>query len=365
MIQNTLKLVGLLCILILMTSCKGQEEQKEFNQPLNNSLPIGQLVSEIDNKISAIYQDQKGTYWFGSAGNGIFQYDGTTLKQFTKKDGLCSDSILSIQEDQNGRLYFDTSNGICRFNGQHFTTLEVVENNARNEWKSEPGDLWFRMGWDNNGPYRFDGEYVYHLQFPKNKMEDEFHSKYPNATFNPYGVYTIYKDSKESIWFGTSSVGVYRYDGNEISWMYENQLTETPNGGSFGIRSIIEDQDGYIWICNPKYKYKILPANSKTNKLTPINYQQEYGIKNKGIESLYFMSMAVDNNGDLWMLSYDNGVWRNNGTELVQYPLKDGENNLLLFTIYKDNEGTLWVGTQNNGVYKLIGNNFEKFVPHI
>ncbi len=43
------------------------------------------------------------------------------------------------------------------------------------------------------------------------------------------------------------------------------------------------------------------------------------------------------------MVSYNNGVWRNNGKELIQYPIKDGERNIPLFTIYKDNQGDLWI----------------------
>jgi hypothetical protein len=192
-------------------------------------------------------------------------------------------------------------------------------------------------------------------------MEVEFYSKYPNATYNPYGVYYIYKDSKRNIWFGTSNLGIYKYDGNTISWMYEKHLTETPEGGSFGIRSIIEDKDGYIWVCNPNYKYKILTDSTKTNELKPINYQRVFGVENKRLESLYFPSMTLDNNGDLWMVSYDNGVWRNNGNELIHYPIKDGDIDVLLFSIYKDNQGTLWLGTHNAGVYKYNRQLFEKF----
>ena len=54
----------------------------------------------------------------------------------------------------------------------------------------------------------------------------------------------MYEDSRGNIWFGTSNLGIYLFDGTEISWMYENHLIETPEGGNFGVRSIAEDQDG-------------------------------------------------------------------------------------------------------------------------
>jgi len=300
--------------------------------------------------------------WFGGNDEGAYKYDGENLILYTDKDGLIGSNIIGIQEDKFGNIYFDTTEGVSKFDGQKFTTLEIIENSSvENEWKLEPNDLWFRLGWNNSGPYRFDGKYLYHLPFPKNEMENEFNSKYPNANYNPYGVYYIYKDTKGSIWFGTSNLGVYHYDGNDISWMYEKHLTETPEGGSFGIRSIIEDKNGYIWICNPKYKYKILPDGTEINDLKLLNYQREFGVENKGLESLYFPSMTLDNDGDLWMVTYDNGVWSNKGTELIQYPIKDDDTDVLLFSIYKDNQGVLWLGTHNAGVYKYNGKSFDKF----
>jgi len=36
---------------------------------------------------------------------------------------------------------------------------------------------------------------------------------------------------------------VCRYDGKSILWLYEDHLTNLPNGGSFGIRAILEDKN--------------------------------------------------------------------------------------------------------------------------
>lgn len=110
--------------------------------------------------------------------------------------------VLSIQEDTLGNLYFDTADGVCKFNGSQFEKLEVSEAGPEvNQWKSEPGDLWFRMGWNQKGPYRYDGKNLYRLEFPKNPMEDEFYAKYPNVPYNPYGLYSIFRDSKNHLWF--------------------------------------------------------------------------------------------------------------------------------------------------------------------
>jgi ligand-binding sensor domain-containing protein len=75
------------------------------------------------------------------------------------------------------------------------------------------------------------------------------------------------------------------------------------------------------------------------------------------------MSIVEDHKGDLWMVTYSDGVWRNDGEKLIHYPIMDGKKKVLLFSIYKDNKGDLWLGTHNAGVYKYQGGSFVKFAP--
>ncbi|MBK8193795.1 MAG: hypothetical protein IPK76_11545 [Lewinellaceae bacterium] len=341
-------------------SCTGQGYTDTAQTQINQK-PTGKIVAELDPKATLIFQDKRNNYWFGSKENGVYKYDGKSLVLYSSKDGLCGYSVLDAQEDKSGNIYFDTPQGVCKFDGRQFTTLKVTEGNTvKNEWKSEPDDLWFRMGWDSNGPYRFDGKNLYHLEFPKNKMEDEFRAKYPNIGYNPYGIYYIYKDRSGNLWFGTSSLGIYRFDGKKVSWMYEQHLTDTPEGGSFGIRSITEDKDGYIWICNSNFKFKILPDSVEGINPVPLNYTKENGLEDFNNKVQYFMSMITDKNGDLWMAN-EKGAWRYTGKELYHYPVRDGDSNVFLFKIYEDNQGVLWAGTFDNGIYRFNGKVFEKF----
>lgn len=342
------------------SSCKGQSNPQN-SKISKNPIELGKAVSKLDNTIWDIYQDKKSNFWFSSKENGVFYYDGERLTHFTKEDGLVSNQIRGTQEDSIGNLFFETTTGVSKFDGQSFKILKIKDgDSSANEWKLEPNDLWFRIGFNKKGPYRYDGKYLHALKFSKSPQEDEFYSREPYGNYSPYGIYTIYKDSKGFMWFGTTSLGVCRFDGKSLSWNYENQLQTTPSGGDFGTRAIFEDKDGFFWFNNSRYRYDILPSN--TNKL---DYKKEDGIGNLNeqdqIEFPYFLSIKQDNDGDLWMVTYKNGVWRNNGKELIHYPIKDGKTDVLLFSIYKDNQGVLWLGTFNAGVYKFNGKSFEKF----
>ena len=143
--------------------------------------------------------------------------------------------------------------------------------------------------------------------------------------------------------------------------MYEEQLSKTPDGGDFGIRSIAEDDHGFYWICNTDFKYKVLLSEEENHNLSHLNLIRKAGLENESTGTMYFLSMITDKQGDIWMVSYDDGVWQNTGEELIHHPVEGDECEIYISSIYKDKAGELWIGTQNNGAYKFNGKAFEKF----
>lgn len=346
----------LLCIFTCsFTSCSGQVTM--------GNIPLGHPVSETSKNTWIVFQDSKNNYWFGSDGKGVYRYDGKIMMHFSSRDGLCNDRIREIQEDKAGNIYFTTLEGISKFDGRKFTTLKVVAGNDPDNWKAEANDLWFKGG--KKGPYRYDGKNLYKLDFPKSDMEDEYYKKYPGTTIDPYDVYYIYKDSKGNMWFGTGAFGIYRYDGKSVSNLFEDHLTNTPTGGSFGIRSIMEDRKGQFWFCNTKYRYNILPGDSPEKGQDFINYTKEKSLSVSndalGGDRIYYQSIVEDAKGDVWMQTYQGGIWRFDGKKLIQYPVTDGKETAKVIAMYNDNSGGLWLGTNGSGVYKFNGKSFEKY----
>jgi ligand-binding sensor domain-containing protein len=263
-----------------------------------------------------------------------------------------------------GNVFITSLEGINKFDGQKMTTLPEVESN---EWKLDSNDLWFSILGKTgaNGPYRYDGKTLHQLKFPKHHMEDEHFKINGKRPWSPYEPYAIYKDSKGNIWFGTSEFGICRYDGSSFSWMYEKHLTLIEGGGSFGIRSILEDKEGKFWFCNTSYRYTIFPGSVIEQDKILIDYKRETGIDHikspEGRDMIYFMSIVEDRHGDLWMTTYQQGVWRYDGKTITQYTVKDGSQVLTHFSMYKDRQGDLWLATNEDGPYKFNGQTFEKF----
>lgn len=368
-----------LCFIAVSVACVGGRSESSVvvprQEPASVAAPnsparlaraqpeLGEVAQELSDSLWIVFQDSRNRRWFGSDGQGAFRFDGKTLVRYSTKDGLPNDHIRGIQEDGSGNLFFYTSGGISKFDGQRFHTLVPTDPKApASAWKSEPGDLWFA-----GGPYRYDGTYLYRLEFPKIPLEDEFRSKFPGVRYSPYEVYTIHRDRKGSLWFGTSTFGVCRFDGTSFDWITEDELTELEAGPSFGVRGIVEDKNGKFWLSNLLHRYDGHPDGGAANATNAPWYTKWRGIVEIGekgdVGNAYFMSGLTDRHGVSWIATYGAGVWRIDGERLTHYPVLDGGQPITLFSIYEDRGGVLWLGTQSSGAWRFNGKTFERFKP--
>jgi ligand-binding sensor domain-containing protein len=229
------------------------------------------VVTELDKAIWNVFLDSKGTYWFGSHNQGLYRRDGNTFAHFTTDSGLCDNQINKIQEDKSGNLYVTTSKGTSKFDGRTFTTLDSDPSST--EWKLEPDDLWVACGQDPHAIYRYDGKSLRKLTFPTTAAGDAHfakypRSKYPNIKDSPYDVYSIYKDSRGNVWFGTSNLGACRYDGKTFAWISKKELAfDEKDERTFGTRSMIEDRDGKFWITVTRHRFDMYPTGPSVSRL--------------------------------------------------------------------------------------------------
>lgn len=335
---------------------KSPKPEPRANNTPNGDKPRvakGETVAELGKSVMYVFQGKNADYWFGSNDRGVYRYDGKALVNFTTKDGLVSNQIRGIQEDKSGHLYFTTYDGISKFDGRAFTTLGVAAGPAPTDWKKQPDDLWFVGPPDAGAVYRYDGKALHRLHVPKTKLGDEHvakypRSEYPNAKYSPYDVYCILKDSKGNIWFGTSNVGVGRYDGKSFAWLTAPALTGAP------VRSVFEDKKGNYWF-------------SSGGGVRPDGFRAvtDFGKLQDRAQGTVFEGMSIieDDNGKVWTAALAAGAFSYDGKQRVGYPIKEGETAIEVFAVYKDNRGVVWLGTHNGGAYKFNGKTFEKFRP--
>lgn len=355
----SIKIFCLLCgFLTVATQADAIQEANLENR--ESKLP-GKLVEKLSDNLMLVYQDKSDRYWFATWGDGLFQYDGKSIVRYTVDDGLCHNRIDQILEDDQGNLFFNTNTGINKFDGEQFTKLPLSDHP---EWKLGPNDLWYTSPKFLGEVFRYDGESLHQLKLPTIRLSNKFLAENPGASV--YGVYSIYKDSRKHIWFGTTAMGVCRYDGKTFEWLSSSDVNELHNGPANGIRSMIEDRDGYYWF-NTLYRYKVdLKAPVSDDELERIGIFSRFaGLgsldRKPGGDFHEFMSTAQDNAGNLWIATHGGGVFSYDGVKLTHYPVWNGKRVVTLYSIYKDNKGVMWLGTHQDGAYRLNGDSFERF----
>lgn len=353
--------IGSLVLLILFTSCNGQNKHKNSNiseqTTTQKTIQIfntgAKPVSELSKDIRAIFQDKKNNYWFTTYGEGVFYSDGKSIFQFKDKDGLCSNFVSDILEDIKGDLWFNTSEGLCRFDGQNFNNFtDTLKNVSKESLEFGDNDLFFCY---NGIVYRYDGK-----SFTKFNIQPVGYQSSPTNLDRPYGVYCYLKDKSGNLWFGTDQKGVCRFDGKTFTYFTEYGL----NGGA--VRAIFQDKKGDLWFGNNgfglfRYDGKKLINFTEENGLGNPDFVNKTNTSNNKANLARVWAINEDKEGNLWIGTIDNGAWKYDGKNLKNFTIKDGLANNKVSTIYKDRQNSLWFVTESEGVSKFNGQTFEKF----
>jgi len=370
--------LGSLVVSFSFAGCASAKAKPVGTQAVAERAPaavaLGEVVTEISNSCWVVFQDKDNNHWFGSDGEGVFRYDGKTITRFTTKDGLAHDQIRGIdQHELTGHVLITTNGGVSRFDGERLVTLPITEMEppalplthdslTRAGWLLHGTDVWMSGA---GGPRRYDGRGLLQLKFSSAAHEEEWRADHPVMRSDPYDVWTVYTDRRGEKWFGTGGMGVCRFDGRSLDWMYESHLTEVPGAGWFGFRSIIEDKRGDFWICNTTFGFDMQPHGTPGQKPGLLTYQRKEGMDLSALDttdtSLYFQSIKEDRNGDLWMTPYMGGVWKWDGTTMKHFPLTHGEEQIKIISIYVDRRGDIWLATQERGPFKFNGTAFVRF----
>ena len=78
--------------------------------------------------VRSVYEDTKGTVWFGMSGGGLGCLTNGTLKQYRKADGVASDFVYCLHPGSGGALWIGTGGGgLNRLKTGKFSTIGVKE----------------------------------------------------------------------------------------------------------------------------------------------------------------------------------------------------------------------------------------------
>jgi len=274
-----------------------------------------------------------------------------TWKTYASLDGLAASWVTAIYPAPDGVMWFGTSSGVSRYDGNHFKTFTTKDGLANNRvgaiGSTSDGVMWFGPSWfsvSGDGVSRYDGE-----EFRNFTTEDGL----PSNT-----VASIYCAPDGVIWFGTGTSGepgggISRYDGRE----FVNFTTEEVSAASYGVNDIYRAPDGTMWFATWG---GVLRYDGKEFK----NFTTKDGLADNSVIDIYRTPDGV-----MWFGTWGGGVSRYDGEEFRNFTTKDGLLTNWVLAIHSDPDGTLWFGTVESGVSRYDGKTFVNFttedgLPH-
>lgn len=131
---------------------KLDREKKTFTHFTHD--PYDHQSISSDN-ILVIYQDQDGMFWIGTGGGGLNKFEPNTqiFTNYRERDGLANDVVYGILEDEEGKLWLSTNNGMSKFDPKTeiFRNYDVRDGLQSNEFNS---NAYFK---DHQGEMFFGG----------------------------------------------------------------------------------------------------------------------------------------------------------------------------------------------------------------
>ena len=313
---------------------------------LNKALKlISQFKENVDNPSSissnGVYDIEFGDeniLWIATYSGGINYLDFNKkpfqrFKHFLNtKNSIATDFSRSIAEDKNGNIWFGTTKGISIWNPKNNTWKQIPEITPN---KNREDDIVLALEPDNE--YMWAGTYNRGLfKINIDNFNATAYTHDTNDIIDLEKIYTVFKDSKNNIWFG----GI---DGSLTVIRQNNRVDEYP---IYQIKHISESKTGHILASGRNGVYKINDDNKEfelIEKLKPnkvnlayatINAVQEtangnlvlatngsglvfYNVKNKSIKKL---TIASNLPSDIvqGVLLDDNTVWASTTKGLAQ-----------------------------------------------
>ncbi|NBA85569.1 hypothetical protein GVN16_07345 [Emticicia sp. CRIBPO] len=372
---NTLLLLGMFFV-----SCNGQVKTNMNSDEPKKARPklIRSLGTDKHQNVHCGLQDKTGNLWFGTTGEGVYRYDGTSFINFTMKDGLNSNTIWSVLEDKNGNIWFGTADGICRYDGKAFARVSIpamtgsyFQTNNSPDNPSAKNAVWSIMQ-DKSGKLWFGtdfGLYCYNQKTFTRFLDD--HTIINKEGLGLKSVQCMLQDKNGNIWLGSGvaeSEGLCLFDGKSLTRF-------KPNGDGW-IRSILEDKKGNLWLACRFHGlafYDVRLNEKAGQQKTFVNFTEKEGLSENGAGTL-----MEDKSGNIWFAAEKanvpenekGGLWLYDGhleekagqkKSFKNFTVKDGLVNNAIWCILEDKAGHLWIGSRDMGLCRYDGKTFTRF----
>ena len=322
------------------------------SQPLNpdfRHISINDGLS--DTFVQCIAQDKKGYMWFGTP-HGLNKYDGyeftTYLHNPANKNTINENSVTSIFEDSQQRLWIGTESSLNYFNRTTGDFENVIKNN-NGIYKTELGAV-KKIAEDKEGRLWLARTHALQVYNPDNKTIRTFLAKEVNNVILGE-ISDLLIDKKGKLWVATMA-GLRFFDRK--NYIFSNPLkdfSETPPNSVLFESRILEDRHGNLWCASRGLGLR----KHESNK----NKWKNYRFSKNGLSGNFINDIIEDENGNIWIATGRSGLdfFDPIAEKFTNYSKSNTQQNHIISNalnrLFIDKDEQLWIGTWHNGLEYL------------
>lgn len=268
------------------------------------------------------------------------------FKHYNYENGLISNWVNSITQDQDGFIWIGTADGLCRFNGYSFDHFENTPSDssafADNFISSIAEDPTRNCLWlvTSSGISKFDKtsyKFINYGTFTNT-----------NTTYSPFARGSVCVDSQSNVWvegFNEGfSDGLFKYMPQKDQFINISKINKSVPKN---LTAICEDKNQRLWFGSEKGLYYYIP---ETDSYQKVNYTLKNG------DPLHITSLYVDSKNTLWIGSkQSNSIYICANDRISKYyePEMESTEYNWIATITSYNNDIILAGIKDLGVMVL------------
>lgn len=263
-----------------------------------------------------------------------FAQERIYFRDYTVTDGLNSNTVWTISQDEQGYMWFGTKDGLNRFDGYQFKSFKFEKKNPfsignnfiRKIFQYDPKTYW--IGTE-------EGVYILDLETESFRLFD---------ILGPPLVFDIIRDKRGHLWIATGNKGLFEY--NPKTGALKRFVHENNNSNSISmnlVRTLVEDNDGRIWIGTVRGLDVLDPL--------ALTFKHYYTSPKAGsISHNNVISLHKDLSGNIWVGTLTGGLnLYDKKTDTFTHYFKSDKNSIndnIVRSIYQPSPNKLYIGTE-------------------
>ncbi len=262
------------------------------------------------------------------------------FERLTSEDGLSQAFVNCAFQDHSGFMWFGTQEGLNRYDGYQFTVFahdpanpgSLPKDSVRSIAEDGEGLLW--IGTLGGGLSRLD---TVHGTFSHFRHVDG-----DPTSLSSDQVQVVYRDRQRRLWIGSDRGGLDRLNRSRGTFT----RVELAPGESIGVRSIIQDRAGTLWLgTRDSGLFSHDPVSGATRRF------RHDPLDAGSLSDDRVLAILEDRRGDLWVGTEGGGLNRldRKTGRFEHFRHSPGDPTSLASditrAIFEDRSGTLWIGT--------------------